>query len=290
MDKSFWYLASYPKSGNTWCRAFVSELIRLKNCDSSLEQTLSLNKDLNTGSSIASRTWIDDQLGFSSSDLRMEELAKFRNKIGLQRFFYDENSIFYKVHDAFLNPYTKNLPAINLRGCRGAVYITRNPFDITVSLSSFFSWTLEETVNFIIDDNSKLGNEFSGGPMVNQFLGNWENHVLGWLNQKNIPVLKIRYEDLINEPRKSFSSIATFLKFDLENKILEKILKNISFESMKEKEKKEGGFCESPPKCSQFFRKGIIGEGLIRLSKNQIKLINNRFSDTLRLLNYDEYL
>ena len=30
----YWYLASYPKSGNTWCRVFITELRRLADLDS----------------------------------------------------------------------------------------------------------------------------------------------------------------------------------------------------------------------------------------------------------------
>ena len=31
--ENYWYLASYPKSGNTWCRLFISELRRLAGLD-----------------------------------------------------------------------------------------------------------------------------------------------------------------------------------------------------------------------------------------------------------------
>ena len=30
----YWYLASYPKSGNSWCRVFITELRRLAGLDS----------------------------------------------------------------------------------------------------------------------------------------------------------------------------------------------------------------------------------------------------------------
>ena len=58
-DHSYWYLASYPKSGNTWCRVFITELLRLAGDDPGGE--LNLNKDLETGAIASSRLWLDDQ-------------------------------------------------------------------------------------------------------------------------------------------------------------------------------------------------------------------------------------
>jgi hypothetical protein len=69
--RPYWYLASDPKSGNTWCRVFITELRRLTGLDSAEataaaegeERELRLNRDLATGSIVSSRHWLDDQLG-----------------------------------------------------------------------------------------------------------------------------------------------------------------------------------------------------------------------------------
>ena len=60
----YWYLASYPKSGNTWCRVFITELRRLSGLDGAeateaalqQEQELRLNRGLATGSIVSSRS------------------------------------------------------------------------------------------------------------------------------------------------------------------------------------------------------------------------------------------
>ena len=67
-----WYLASYPKSGNTWCRVFIAELHKLISLENGLdddEYELNLNRDIETGQIISSRVWIDDQLGFEVMSL-----------------------------------------------------------------------------------------------------------------------------------------------------------------------------------------------------------------------------
>jgi hypothetical protein len=89
----YYYLASYPKSGNTWCRVFITELRRLAGLDgaeataaaAAQERDLGLNVDLATGSIVSSRHWLDDQLGIDSPDLRPEELDKVRGQVGHQR-------------------------------------------------------------------------------------------------------------------------------------------------------------------------------------------------------------
>ena len=54
----YWYLASYPKSGNTWCRVFITELRRLAGSIAPMPQ-----KQLSKRN-VSSRHWLDDQLGF----------------------------------------------------------------------------------------------------------------------------------------------------------------------------------------------------------------------------------
>ena len=59
-EHSYWYLASYPKSGNTWCRVFITELMRLAGDNPGEE--LNLNQDIETGAIASSRLWLDYQL------------------------------------------------------------------------------------------------------------------------------------------------------------------------------------------------------------------------------------
>ena len=76
-------LASYPKSGNTWCRVFIAELHKLISLENGLdddEYELNLNSDIKTGQIISSRVWIDDQLGFDSNELDFDELDIIRGK------------------------------------------------------------------------------------------------------------------------------------------------------------------------------------------------------------------
>jgi hypothetical protein len=146
----FFYLASYPKSGNTWCRVFITELRRLAGLDgaeataaaAAQERELRLNHNLATGSIVSSRHWLDDQLGIDSADLRPEEIDKLRGQVGHQLALYSESLHYHKVHDAFVSPDSGGRPVVPTECCRGAVVVIRDPANVAVSLSLFFSWPL----------------------------------------------------------------------------------------------------------------------------------------------------
>ena len=138
-NHSYWYLASYPKSGNTWCRVFIAELLRLAGDDPGAE--LNLNQDIDTGAIASSRLWLDDQLGVNSCDLSFSELDPLRGRAGASAWLFAEGERFHKVHDAFQSPDSRGRPVVSTAGCSGVVYILRHPEDVAVSLSHFWSWS-----------------------------------------------------------------------------------------------------------------------------------------------------
>ena len=87
-DRCYWYLASYPKSGNTWCRVFIAELMRIAGDNPGEE--LNLNQDIETGAIASSRLWLDDQLGVNSCDLSFSELDPLRGRAGASAWLFAE--------------------------------------------------------------------------------------------------------------------------------------------------------------------------------------------------------
>ena len=266
----YWYLASYPKSGNTWCRVFITELRRLAGLDSAdatasaqqEEQALRLNRDLATGSIVSSRHWLDDQLGIDSSDLSWAELDKIRGRAGHQRALYAECLRYHKVHDGFTSPDSAGRPVVPTEGCRGAVVVIRHPADVAVSLSHFFSWPTERCLAFLLNEEAALCRSSKrGGQQVRQFMGSWANHVQSWVDQQQIPVLLLRYEDLLVQPEHHFRRLATFLDLPAEEPLIREAVANTRFEKLRAKEDAEGGFHECPQGCERFFRSGRSGEG-----------------------------
>jgi aryl sulfotransferase len=208
-DHSYWYLASYPKSGNTWCRVFITELMRVAGDNPGEE--LNLNQDIETGAIASSRLWLDDQLGINSCDLSFSELDPLRGGAGASAWLFAEGERFHKVHDAFKSPDSRGRPVVSTTGCSGVVYILRHPEDVAVSLSHFLSWPLDRCVDYLLDPSAALvpGERF-GGHQVRQHMGRWDQHVRSWADQTQIPVLIMRYEDILSKGSEIFTELATF--------------------------------------------------------------------------------
>ncbi|QNI55396.1 Sulfotransferase [Synechococcus sp. BIOS-E4-1] len=285
-DHSYWYLASYPKSGNTWCRVFITELIKLAGDNTGEE--LNLNQDIETGAIASSRLWLDDQLGVNSCDLSFSELDLLRGHAGASAWLFAEGERFHKVHDAFQSPDSRGRPVVSTTGCSGVVYILRHPEDVAVSLSHFFSWPLGRCVDFLLDANAALvpGERF-GGHQVRQYMGRWDQHVRSWADQTQLPVLIMRYEDMLAKGLETFTELATFLGLPNDDHLIDQALENTSIEKLKKLEEDVDGFAEKPVGCERFFRSGRTGEGAEQLSIEQRKRLAKGLSDTMKRFEYE---
>lgn len=285
-DHSYWYLASYPKSGNTWCRVFITELMRLAG-DNPGEQ-INLNQDLETGAIASSRLWLDDQLGINSCDLSFSELDPMRGRAGASAWLFAEGERFHKVHDAFRSPDSRGRPVVSTTGCSGVVYILRHPEDVAVSLSHFFSWPLDRCVDSLLDPSAALvpGERF-GGHQVRQHMGRWDQHVRSWADQTQLPVLIMRYEDMLSKGSETFTELAAFLGLPSEAHLIDQALENTSIDRLKKLEEDVDGFKEKPSGCERFFRSGRTGEGAEQLSIEQRKRLAKGFSEVMKRFQYE---
>ena len=296
----YWYLASYPKSGNTWCRVFIIELRRLAQLDQpeataaaeaqerdQRMQGLRLNRDLDTGSIVSSRHWLDDQLGINSSDLSFAELDRVRGRLGHQPALYAEALRYHKVHDAFTSPDSAGQPVVATGGCAGVVYVMRHPADVAVSLSHFFRWDLGRCVQFLLDPEASLCQSAKrGGFQVRQFLGRWDFHVNSWCGQGALPLLRLRYEDLLADPTEQFRRLAAFLHLPEGPDLIAEAVAHTQFEQLRAKEQEEGGFHERPVGCERFFRSGRSGEGRELIDPDQFQHLQSRFAAPLQQHGY----
>ena len=285
-DHSYWYLASYPKSGNTWCRVFITELMRL--AGDNPEEELNLNQDIKTGAIASSRLWLDDQLGINSCDLSFSELDPMRGRAGASAWLFAEGERFHKVHDAFKSPDSRGRPVVSTTGCAGVVYILRHPEDVAVSLSHFFSWPLDRCVDSLLDPSAALvpGERF-GGHQVRQHMGRWDQHVRSWADQTQLPVLIMRYEDMLSKGLETFTELATFLGLPNDAHLIDQALENTSIDRLKKLEEDVDGFAEKPAGCERFFRSGRTGEGAEQLSIEQRNRLAKGLSEAMNRFEYE---
>ena len=123
-SNNYFFLASYPRSGNTWCRIFIAQILKFTKsktgsvCDNT--QTFNLNEDLQTGAIMSNKDWIDDQIGINSCYLHHWELDKIRGNISQKLKIFSNSPRFHKVHDAFKTHYSNGKPIVPIEGCMGA--------------------------------------------------------------------------------------------------------------------------------------------------------------------------
>jgi hypothetical protein len=129
-------------------------------------------------------------------------------------------------------------------------------------------------------------------------MGSWEHNVLSWLKTPHsFPILRIRYEDLSADPASVCRAIATLLRPASTSEELRQAVLNSSFSRMREieradiREKRVGIFYKpylqaSIDSGSRFMRRGVVGDGSARLSADQRRRLRVQFEPLLRDLGY----
>ena len=275
MNKIFW-LASYPKSGNTWCRTFLSNLM------SNQERPVSIN-DLSVNSCYA-RTIIDEAAGINTMHLTCSELDNLLPEIYSHCAEISEENVFLKTHDYYR--FTASSKAIYPSSISlGVIYIIRNPLDVAISLAHHKVKSITESIKAINDEcyGDYLKNQTSLG--IPQHISSWSTHVDSWTTHCPINVLTIRYEDMVDDPVFTFEKVAKFTNlYRTEEKLLSAI-RNSSFIELQSQENR-GGFKEKNPKSKCFFRNGKKGEWKKELSGDQIKQIIEKHGDIMKKFGY----
>jgi len=234
------WLASYPKSGNTWVRSFITSLLYNENNEANLKDLIHI-RQYPLRSHFTNLVSDIDNLGELSS-----------NWILSQKIINQDNKIkFFKTHHAlckFNNSFFTN-GEVSL----GTVHIVRDPRNVISSILYHFSKkNYEEAREFLFDERKAIGKKFDPkDPNVNKniftVLGSWKNHYLSWKEFKKNYLL-IKYEDLLSNPQAEFHKLSEYLSKHLnvkfENDKINHAVKSNSFENLKKLEK-ENGFIEA---------------------------------------------
>lgn len=276
--KNIVWLASYPKSGNTWFRIFLSNLF------SDSPEPVNIN-DLTENTISSNRSIIDGYLGIHSSELTAEEIDKLRPQVFRKYSEEKEGTAYIKTHEAWtLNG--RRDPIFPEDITKGVIYIIRNPLDIAISYSFHNSEPLDDTIAILNDDFSILCEEKDKLYIqTEQLLRSWSNHVSSWADDSKLPVHIIRYEDMLDDPRNSFKKAIDFLHLQYEEAEIINAINSSSFDILKKMEK-EDGFKERGINTEVFFRKGKSNEWESGLSLFQIREIVNHHKKIMKRFGY----
>lgn len=255
------WLASYPKSGNTWMRSFLHNLLTDAREPADINE---LDQFCVGESGIG---WYQRHTAMPLDRLTFEELARIRPLAQADLTRVHSDSVFVKTHNFLGSSFGQ--PLHNMDVTAGAIYIVRNPLDVVLSVANHFGITVDEAI-------AQLANPSTGTALtdlhVPEFHSSWSIHVESWTGAPSPNLLVLRYEDLLAEPRRYFGRVAKFLGLRPPEERLARAIRNSSFKILKEQEQRKG-FKERPELAQAFFREGRKDQWREKLLPDQVRQI-----------------
>lgn len=277
------WLASYPKSGNTWLRILLDSILHHQG------EPVNINQINTAGLGITRRQYFDEFLEFDSGELSMSETNFFKRKYYLQFGFDAVEDIFIKTHEAnvMVGDREHLIPEEVTKLC---IYIVRNPLDIVGSLASHYHVGIDKAIE-IMGNNQFTSFRPKEGITSNvpEFIGDWSLNVKSWLNSKELPLILVKYEELLDQPIETLSKILSALNLPVIKTILQRALVNHNFTRLANQEKDQG-FREKIVDSRGFFRKGKSGSWKEELTQRQIQRVVNTHHEVMVKLNYTGFI
>ena len=225
------WIASYPKSGNTWVRSIISSLLYTQ--DGFFDFKLLKKIDQFP----QKKHFVDFVNDFGNLNQIASNWISAQDRINL-----DGNIKLYKTHQG---KYTLgNSDFTNNENTKAVIYVVRDPRNVISSISSHYVLTMEQSLEFMLSPkftgNIKSFEEEKDGILT--LLGKWNDHYRSWTRiKKNF--LLIRYEDLILDPNLELKKIISFLKkyinFHTNDNKNNNIIKTTSFENLRKMENED---------------------------------------------------
>jgi len=283
MKKLIW-IASYPKSGNTFLRAMLSSFFFSKN--GHFEQKFLSNIP----------EFPRDFFEYKKNNDFFKEINLWADK---QKEIVRNNQNFkiLKTHSANLT-INNSIYSINPLSSLCAIYIVRDPRNVILSLKNQYQIDTNASLKFLLNKKNFLKlekNNLSKGyvPILD-----WGNNYLSWKKQNFVETLFIKYEDLVNKQKQTFYEILNFLnKFinvrDIDNTYkINNVILTTKFKNLRRIEEKEGFIEKDIMGISKnknfFFNKGASQNFKKNLDTKIINKIEYEYKDLLKNLNYKD--
>jgi len=271
------WLASYPKSGNTWMRALLTNYL----ADSVV------SADINTldGGPIASdRVWFDEWAGVEASALPEAVVDRLRPDVYRCLAAATEDTLYMKVHDAWTVT-DRGGPMFPADVTQTVVYIVRNPLDLAASCAHHWGVGVGEAVERMCQPGWSMRE--GGAPHLPMRLGAWSEHVRSWLDESGLPIHIVRYEDLLRDPESSFAAVVSACGLDVEERRLRQAVAFSSFAELRRQEEANGFRERSARAPGPFFRRGEAGAWTEELEPELVGRLISAHGETMERLGYE---
>ena len=243
--KEIIWLASYPKSGNTWVRlminAYKTGYLDINNIETTTSDANKYHYQLVSPIPVSEMPVMDVFMMRNSSLLHMQYQHRYR-------------PVITKTHCANINAVSS--PMIPPEWTKSAIHIVRDP-------------------RFVLGKGGKAPS----------MLCSWSTHTKSWTGENKFPVINIRYEDIKKAPITCLTKIIEWLGLDVDQDRIKKTIEMTTIDNL-QKEESAKGFSEKSEHNERFFRKGIVGEWVDVLTKEQASKILNDHKSMMEYYNY----
>jgi aryl sulfotransferase len=287
------WLASYPKSGNTWLRMLLNALCLKPG------EALDINALTERDGIASARGFFDRATMMDSGLLTHDEIDCLRPRVyeELARGSSGDDAFddarlpvrFVKVHDAYVaTPEGEPLLA-GARGATGAILIIRDPRDVAPSLANHNRSTIDAAIAMMNDRQSCLcGGTTGQSSQLRQRLLDWSGHAESWLTQNDLPVRLLRYEDLQADAEATLAGALAFAGLIFPERDIRRAVAAADFSELRKQEQAKG-FSEwpAPGRPGSFFRRGAAGVWREELTAAQIARIEAKHAAMMQRLGYN---
>ncbi|HVU32162.1 MAG TPA: sulfotransferase domain-containing protein [Opitutaceae bacterium] len=277
--KGIVWLASYPKSGNTWFRMFLANYLR------DGDQPINFD-DLQSGLLASARETFDQLVGYDSGEMTFDEIDSVRPDVYRYQAEHATETPYCKIHDAFiLLPDGRPLVPLDATAC--VLYFIRNPLDVAVSFAHHHG---HDRFDRIVRAMGNAEYALCGSPMaqanqLRQKLLTWSGHVTSWTEAPGLRVHVVRFEDMKRDSVEAFGGAIRFLGLGEDETRLRKAIAFSRFEELKRQETCSG-FPGKSPQARSFFRKGEVGSWRGELNPAHVAQLVADHRDVMRRFGY----
>jgi len=277
------WLASYPKSGNTWLRVLLTNYL------SEGDEPADINKLI--GGPIASaRLWFDEWVGVEASSLDRATVDRLRpevyRRLAAESEGEGEGMMFMKVHDAWSRT-DAGESMFPTDATAGVVYVMRNPLDMAASVANHYGTTIGQAVEQLCDPADPIPDAVGRlHEQLHQRLGSWSGHVRSWVDESGLPVHVVRYEDLRSNTAAAFAEVVGFAGLDLDKERITKAVAFSAFDRLRGQEAKVGFRERSACANGEFFRKGQVGAWRGELGDDLVQRLTAACAETMARFGY----
>jgi hypothetical protein len=275
--KTLNWLASYPKSGNTWVRTFLAA------CQLADPRQFKLH-DTTSGSVSACRLQrFETAAGRSRRELTPHDIDRLRHKVQHELAATVGPEHVIKTHN--LRADRNGFPLIYSEFVRKVVYIVRNPLDIVDSWADHSNLSIDQAIELMNTPTHTLnGNQWD---LVPQYLHTWSAHVASWTQRTDLPLLIMRYEDILRNPEAQFERLIDFLEWPIPIPRIHQAAEVTSIHQLRQLEERDG-FSETNrnAKSGRFFRVGDFGRWSQILTKEQAQRVISDHRQMMTVMRY----